>query len=159
MQKQIINIVTNSYPTLKELLTALILQLLLHNTIHHMQIPCILCTFVQFCRSYNTTLQKTANMKKAAEEVPTSQPRVVVTVGEQSDMKDAFLVIEKKTICGIPDTDLLLALLAAFYTFNMHYPEGCNNIYSLFEAALLGKKHPVQKTCLAADLATLSNLD
>ena len=67
-------------------------------------------------------------------------PCVIVTVKEQ-DVKDAFLVIEKNVICRIPYTDLPLALLAAFYTFNMHYPEGCNNIYSFFEAALLGKKH------------------
>ena len=91
-------------------------------------------------RSYIKILQETASIKKAAEEVPTSQPCVIVTVREQ-DVKDAFLVIEKNVICRIPYTDLPLALLAAFYTFNMHYPEGCNNIYSFFEAALLGKKH------------------
>ena len=98
-------------------------------------------------------------MKKAAEEVPTSQPCGVVAVQDHSDVKDAFLVIEKKIICKIPHTDLPLALLAAFYVFNMHYPEGCNNIYSFFEAALMGKKHPGRKTCLAAVLATLSNLE
>ena len=54
-------------------------------------------------------------------------------------------------------TDLPLALLAAFYTFNKHYPEGCNNIYSFLEATLLGKKHPRRKTHLGAVLATLSN--
>ena len=98
-------------------------------------------------------------MKKAAEEVPTSQPCAVVAIKDLSDVKDAFLVIEKKVICRIPHTDLPLALLAAFYAFNMHYPEGCNNIYSFFEAALLGKRHPGRKTRLAAVLATLSNLE
>ena len=79
-------------------------------------------------------------MKKAAEEVPTSQPCGVVAVQDHSDVKDAFLVIEKKIICKIPHADLPLALLAAFYVFNMHYPEGCNNIYFFLRLHSWGRR-------------------
>ena len=96
-------------------------------------------------------LQDTAIAKRAAAEVSTPQPCVVV-------VKDAFLVIEKQIVCRIPDlTDLPAVLLAAFYTFNLHYTEGCSNLYSFFEVTLLGKKIGGRKTRLAGVLANLSN--
>ena len=96
-------------------------------------------------RAYIKILQETANMKKAAEEVPTSQPFVIVIVREQ-DVKDAFLVIEKNVICRIPHTDLPLTLLAAFYTFNMHYPAVTAFIFSL-------RLHYLVKSTLGGRLA------
>ena len=94
-------------------------------------------------------LQDTAIAKRAAAEVSIPQPCVVV--------KDAFLVIEKQIVCRIPDlTDLPAVLLAALYTFNLHYTEGCSNLYSFFEVTLLGKIGG-RKTRLAGVLANLSN--
>ena len=56
---------------------------------------------------------KTANMKKIAKEVsPNPCAGVAVNCKDQSDVKDAFLVIEK-VICRIPHTDLPLVLLAS----------------------------------------------
>ncbi len=97
-------------------------------------------------------------MKKAAEEVPTSQPRVVVkkVIGS---VCDAYLVLEKQIVCKLPPDELPPAILAVLYVFNVHYPDGCSNLYSFFESALLQKKHGQRKTRLAGVMATLSNMD
>ena len=76
---------------------------------------------------------ETANIKKIAEEVPPNPcAGVAVNCKNQSDVKDAFLVIEK-VICRIPHTDLPLVLLASCllcfqYALTIH-AESCNNIY------------------------------
>ena len=85
-------------------------------------------------------IQETESIRNAAENVPTSQPTIVV----QKNM-EAFLIIEKLPICKVPLGDLPLTLLAAFYTFNLHYPEGCSNLYSFFEKILLKIKHSGKK--------------
>ncbi len=97
-------------------------------------------------------------MKKAAEEVPTTQPCVVIKEVTGS-VCDAYLVLEKQIVCKLPPDELPLGLLAAFYVFNVHYPDGCSNLYSFFESALLQKKHGQRKTRLAGVMATLSNMD
>ena len=73
-----------------------------------------------------------------------AQPCVVVR-GSLEDVKDAFLVAEKKIICKVPPIEVPLALLATFYTFNMHYPQGCTNFYTFFECLFLGRKIPYKK--------------
>ena len=69
-----------------------------------------------------------------------------------------FLVIEKK-LCKVPFCEAPLALLCAFYVFNLHYTDGCTNFYTLFEVLFLGKKVPPKKTKLAAFLGQIKGMD
>ena len=51
-----------------------------------------------------------------------------------------------------------LTLIATFYSFNMHYPQGCTNFYSFFEYHFYGKKKTKKKTRqLSSMLARIEN--
>lgn len=101
-------------------------------------------------------LQETTAPKDAGLEMSTAQPCVVVR-GSLQEPKDAFLVIEKRVFCKISLAEIPLALLAAFFSFNMHYPQGCTNFYTFFECFFMGKKTPNKKTRLASILARIAN--
>ena len=103
--------------------------------------------------NYYALTQETSNIEKEAQEVPCPQPCLLVK-GEQ--MKELYLVIEKTVICKVPASAAPLALLSAYYCFNLHYTLGCNNLYSFFEVVFLGRKRPAKKTQLAYVLAQLS---
>ena len=88
----------------------------------------------------------------------TAQPSIVVR-GSMDSPKDAFLVIEKKPLCKVPLQQLPIALIAAFYAFHMHYPQGCTNLYTFFECLVLGKKVPNKRTRLSSVLARIDNFE
>ena len=48
-----------------------------------------------------------------------------------------FLVCEQVIISAITGMESPLALLAAYYSFNMHYPKGLNSFFTLLEVKLL----------------------
>ena len=98
--------------------------------------------FITCLTSY--VLQDTTTPKDAGAEMCTAQPCVVVR-GSLEDMKDAFLVVENKVLCKIPLGEVALALISAFYVFNMHYPHGCYNFYTFIECMFMGKKTPSKK--------------
>lgn len=72
-------------------------------------------------------------------EMPTAQQSIVVR-GSLECIMDAFLVVEKKVLCKVPTKELPLALLSAFFAFNMHYPQGCTNLYSFLECFFWAKR-------------------
>ena len=89
-------------------------------------------------------------MKAAARDVPSPQPCIIVR-GSDGKIKDAFLVIERAPLfTKVPVQDILLVLFASFFVFNVHYPEGCCNFYSLLEVLFLNKKIPPRKPRLSA---------
>ena len=102
-------------------------------------------------------LQDTTTPQDAGAEMCTAQPCVVVR-GSFEDVNDAFLVIEWRILCRVPPTEVPLALLAGFYTFNMHYPQGCTNFYTFFECLFLGKKIPHKKTRLSCMISRIENI-
>lgn len=102
--------------------------------------------------------QETTNPRDASAEMCTAQPCIVVR-GLMESPKDAFLVVEKKPLCKVPLQQLPLALIAAFYSFNMHYPQGCTNFYTFFEWLVLGKKVPNKRTRLSSVLARIDNFE
>ena len=51
----------------------------------------------------------------------------------------AFLVVDGQVLCEIMNTfDIPLAILSAFYVFNICYPRGCYNLFCFLETQLLG---------------------
>ncbi len=63
----------------------------------------------------------------------TAQPCIIVRGQLVTEFKDAVLVIEKKFVTTFDPKEAPLLLLGAFYVFNMHYTEGCINLYTFFE--------------------------
>lgn len=94
----------------------------------------------------------------AGREMPTAQPCIVVR-GSLECIMDAFLVVEKKILTKVPAKELPLALLSAFYTFNMHYPQGCTNLYSFLECFFMSKKTLHRKTRLSSFIARVENFE
>ena len=64
-------------------------------------------------------------------------------------------MVERTAVATFPLKDLPLILVGAFYAYNMHYPEGCNNFYTFLEVAFLGRKKTAKKTRLSAIIAKL----
>ena len=60
------------------------------------------------------------------------------------NVKDCFLIVEKKVLSKCSARLAPLALLGAFYAFNMHYTEGCANFYTLLEEKKLTRGHQVE---------------
>ena len=86
----------------------------------------------------------------------TAQPCALVR-GSLQDVKDAFLVIEKQVHCKIPAQEIPLALVSAFFVFNMHYPPGCTNFYSFLECFFMSKQTPRKRVHLSSILARIEN--
>ncbi len=54
--------------------------------------------------------------------------------------EQAFLVVDKVIVCECtPIENIPLLLLSAFFCFNIHYPQGCNNFYAFMEYVFLNK--------------------
>ena len=100
-------------------------------------------------------MQNGESVKEVLQQVPTAQPCVIVRGGFTA-IKEAILVVEKKTITTFPPKELPLILLSAFYAYNMHYTEGCKNLYSFLEVVLLNRNKPTKQTRLSAVIAQLS---
>lgn len=47
--------------------------------------------------------------------------------------------MEKKTVAKVDVEDAVIVLFASFFVFNLHYPHGCTNLYTIIEAILLDK--------------------
>lgn len=94
-------------------------------------------------------------VNEAIASLPTAQPCLIV-IGGLSSIQNALLVVEKKAVTNFPPNQALVILLGAFYAYNMHYPEGCKNIYTFFEVVFFKYKRPAKKTRLAAILAKLT---
>ncbi len=67
----------------------------------------------------------------------TTQPCLIIRI-EDGDIKDCFLIIEKKVIAKIGNVkNALFILHSSFYVFNVNYPMGCNTLYCLFDYLFL----------------------
>ena len=79
-------------------------------------------------------------MIAAKKEFP--QPCVIMRSNSQDfqNITNVFLVIEKDIYCEIPASEVAVALMCAFYVFNIQYTPGCSNIFTFLEFAFLKKK-------------------
>ena len=69
-----------------------------------------------------------------------------------------FLVAEKKLICAIDTlTEAPIALLAAYYVYNMSYPLGLNTFYTFLEYVILDNKPKKMTTCFSHFITYSSN--
>lgn len=69
------------------------------------------------------------------------QPLIIVK-GCLQEPKEAYLVVDRMILCKLKLANVPLALLAAFYVFNVHYTPGCSNFYTFLESYFLSLKPP-----------------
>lgn len=78
---------------------------------------------------------------------------------DSGQIKDVFLVIEKLVINKVEVNTAILVLFSSFFVFNVNYPPGCSNFYTLLECIFLNKQIQGRKPRLAAILAELTVMD
>jgi len=88
--------------------------------------------------------------------IASPQPVVMVS-GSAEHPKEAFLVCKHSILCSIPVEEAALTLLAAYYTFNMQYPQGCINVFCFLEVLFLNTTPP-KRTKLCQVLAMYENI-
>lgn len=64
---------------------------------------------------------------------------MLVTGNITDAKKQIFLITDNEVITEITTIPPPLALLAAYYTYNIQYPKGCLNFYSLIEVLFIKK--------------------
>ena len=96
--------------------------------------------------------QEMADINTAASSVPVLTP-VVLVFGT----KKAVVVVEKKPLCDVLLSDLPLTMLATFYCFDLQYPKGFVNFFSLCEMLVLNHGTPKSGSRVEAIFGILSN--
>ena len=94
-------------------------------------------------------------MELVAKNMPSPQPCLIVK-RSKGIAEDCYLVMEKTTISKVEVEDAVLILFAAFFVFNLHYPHGCTNLYTIMEAILLEKTVTGRKPMVSAFLDRLT---
>ena len=100
-------------------------------------------------------MQTSLTATAAAADVAQAAPSLIIKHHVSGDSK-VFLVFERSVICKVPAVEVPIVIMAAYYAYNMQYPSGLKNLYTLFELELCGitpKKLPrnVERmlTCLS----------
>ena len=108
--------------------------------------------------TYCIFMQVGVNIQQTAANVPTKQPCLIAS-HSKGMLDSCFLVIEKHLISKIKNTEESVVVLpAVFYVFNVHYPMGCTNVYTILEQLLLDKQSTGRRPRVAAYLSRLSQL-
>jgi len=100
--------------------------------------------------------QENAKACTEAKNLPIPQPYILVR-GCLAIPKDAYLIVERKMF-KIENDEIPLVLLAAFYTFDIHFTVGLSNVYIFLDNQFLGTKLPKEKTRLHNFKAKLSKV-
>ena len=68
------------------------------------------------------------------------------------------LVVERQILCSVPSKEVPLALLAAYYSFNMEYPKGIKKCLTTLEILLLDLVPSKVDPKVSALLSALTNI-
>jgi len=81
--------------------------------------------------------------------IPTLQPCVIMkgTFGE--GIKEAALFVYKNLITTFEPKNVIIILLSAYYSYNMHYSDGCTDFYTVLESLCLKQKIDGRKVRIA----------
>lgn len=88
-------------------------------------------------------------------DIPVPQPLMVVR-GSLQHPKDVYLAADKVLICKVEIDHIPVALMAAFYTFNVQYTPGLANFFTFMETYLLDI-NPPKLTRISNFLAQLNS--
>ena len=65
-------------------------------------------------------------------------------------IKEAALFVHKNIVTTFEPKNILIVLLSAYYSYNMHYTDGCVNFYTALEVLFLKYKIDGKKARLGA---------
>ena len=67
-----------------------------------------------------------------------------------------YLVVDRKLICSVPTTrDMPMALMSAFFVYDVHYPKGFGNVFQFLEGLLFGIKPKKQLAACVTHLMSV----
>ena len=108
-----------------------ILACVFANSVDLLYIAAVSSVITMQCSYPSLQMQDGENVKEVIQAVPTAQPCLVIK-GKLQAIEDAVLIIEKAAVTKLNPKDAPLILLGSFYTFNMHYTDGCKNLLQFF---------------------------
>ena len=98
-------------------------------------------------------MQGGSYVEEVCKGVPSPQPCLLVRE------EDWFLVIERKIIFKIVKPEKAVSVLfASFFVLNTHYPDGCDNFYSILEHFFFNKAINRRKPRIFSVITQLSNV-
>ena len=74
---------------------------------------------------------------------------------DMGQVKDCFLVLEKKVLCEVKVAKVVPLLFASFFVFNTCYPSGCHNLYNFLECVFLNRPVVGRKPIVSSLLSEL----
>ena len=86
-----------------------------------------------------------------------NEPYIILS-GEIRKPTQLMLVIDSQIICDIQKDDVALALMSAYFVFNICYVPGCNNVFKFLESTLLNIRTKLPPS-INHFRASLSSLD
>lgn len=100
-------------------------------------------------------LQENCDPQQVATQLHQLQPLLVVE-GTLRIPKTCYIMAEGTSILQGQVKNAVAILLASFFVFNMHYPPGLSNFYTILEILLLGQ---IPKMCPITVSNVLSQLN
>lgn len=94
-------------------------------------------------------------MLLAAVEEPA--PTLLI-VGQLGSVKETFIVAETQLVCKVKPHEAPLALLAAFYCYNMSYPKGLETFYMFLDYIILDKRPKKMSSTLTHFITVVSSM-
>ena len=85
-------------------------------------------------------MQASLSLTAAVSGFSLPHPSLIVREIPGGEDVEIFLVCEQVIISKIAGMEAPLVLLAAYYSYNMHYPKGLNSFFTLLEVKLCGIK-------------------
>ena len=100
-------------------------------------------------------MQEISDPQQVAAELNQPQPLLVVE-GTLESPKRCFIMAEETSVLQGEVTNAIAMLLASFFVFNIHYPPGLSNFYTVLEVFMLRQ---VPKKCPIIVSNVLSQLN
>ena len=89
--------------------------------------------------------------------ISTTQPCVIMKGVLGEGIKEAALFVHNKIINTFEPKNILIVLLSAYYSYNMHYTDGCVNFYTVLEVLFLKQKIDGKKARIGALVQRIIN--
>lgn len=102
-------------------------------------------------------MQGATNLETIVQDKKQAEPFVIIT-GDLSCPDQAFLVVDCVIIGTVDITKIPLALLSAYFVFNICYVKGCTNVFSFLEVLLLNASVDKVTTAVKHFLTALQNV-
>lgn len=118
-------------------------------------VPVITC-FVFSIVSIYLSIQLTANIEDEMKKIVEPAPTLLAVLTEDSQVSKVYVVVEGTCMDGVVEKEAPLNLLAAFYSFNISYPNPLKSFYEFLDHVMLGTKITKPTTTLSKFMINVS---